>query len=112
MTQFDSFLKVYRRRIDEESGEPPTNISGGSVATTPGGMAPTFTRKMTHGKPHYTVDDHVYRAIRKGKKKYSRWDRFIQNDSELCAAMRQCMGEFGQVTVESKISGQMTRLKK
>lgn len=109
MPQFDDFLRNYRRRIDEEGSEP-SNQSGPSIATTPGGLS--YTRKMVGVHPHYTVEDNVYRDIRRGKKKYSRWDKYIPHDSELCTAMKACMGKYGQVTVESKLGGQSVRLRK
>uniref|UniRef100_A0AAU6W3K6 Uncharacterized protein n=1 Tax=Pseudomonas phage Cygsa01 TaxID=3138529 RepID=A0AAU6W3K6_9VIRU len=110
MGQFNDFLRNYRHRIDED-GESPTNVTGASIAMNPGGGL-TFTRKMVGVHPHYTVEDHVYRDIRKGKKKYSRWDKYIPHDSELCTAMKACMGKYGQVTVESKLGGQSVRLRK
>lgn len=116
MPQFEDFLRKYRHRIDEDEGEggggaeEPTNGVGDSIATTPGGFA--FTRRMVGVHPHYTVEDHVYRDIRNGKKKYSRWDKYIPHDSDLCQAMKSCMGKYGQVTVESKLGGQAVRLRK
>ena len=106
---FGQFLQRYRRRVDE--GDEPTNGVGQAVAN-PSDGAVTFTRAIRQGRPHYTVDDHVYRSIRKGKKRFARWDKYIQNDPALRDAMRKCMGKHGSVTVESKLTGQTVRLKK
>jgi hypothetical protein len=109
MPLFDDFLRKYRHRIDEDN-EGPSNTTGDAIATTPATLA--FTRKMVGVHPHYTVEDHVYRDIRRGKKKYSRWDKYIPHDSELCTAMKGCMGKYGQETVERKLGGQSVRLRK
>jgi len=107
MADFGDFLKNYRHRIDEE-GEPSNDV-GASIAQPEAGG---YKRVMKGNHPHYTVPDNIYRNIRKGKKKYSRWDRFISDAPELCGAVRECMGKYGSVTVESSVSGQSVRLRK
>lgn len=108
MHHFTDFLKNYRRRVDE--GEPPSNGVGGSIAKPEGG--PSYDRTEKNGRPHYVVSDETYRSIRHGKKKFTRWDKYIQNDESLCSAMRECLSKHGSITVESKTSGQTVRLKK
>ncbi len=109
---FTDFLRKYRMRVDEEASEP-TNGVGASVATPEVPQGQTFTRSMgSNKKPHYKVEDSVYRDIRHGRAKGGRWDQFIPQDSELCKAMRGCLTKHGEVSVENSKTGQVAWIKK
>src|SRR5690554_3320312 len=86
------------------------------ASTMTGGVAnpdaaPMFKKSSFAGHPCLEVDDATYSSCINGKKPFSRWSKFIQDDEALRSELKQMYQKHKRVLIKNSKTGGMVYIK-
>lgn len=105
MKKLTEFVEEQKEEL-EESDAPTTTTSG--VANPDG--KPLFTKTRFAGYPCVEVDNNTYMRCSQGKKKYARWNKYVEEE-ELENFVKKNFHKEKRLLLKDRDSGAMLFLK-